>query len=268
MSRPLISCIVPAFNGERYLGEALDSILAQTYRPLEVLVADDGSTDGTAAVLVGYGPLVRSLWQLNAGPAAARNLGLRTAGGEFIAFLDADDLWHPEKLTRQMARFAARPELDLCVTHARNFWIPELRERAALYRGHPRMTASLPGYSPVTLLARRALFDTVGGFDVTLPVGEDTDWFLRAAEHAAVMELLPDVLVYRRLHQTNMGWRALPRDSKEREVFVRVIKASLDRRRGRNGGAVSPYPFSASDWQRRTRAECESYSGRDTSGPI
>jgi hypothetical protein len=82
------------------------------------------------------------------------------------------------------------------------------------------------------------------------------------------MELLPDVLVYRRLHHTNMGWRALPRNSREREVFVRVIKASLDRRRRLDAGTVRPYPFSASDWQRRIQAECESYSGRSSSGLI
>jgi glycosyltransferase involved in cell wall biosynthesis len=248
VSAPLISCIVPVFNGERYLREALYSILAQTYRPLEVLVADDGSTDGTAAVVASYGAQIRYVSQPNAGPAAARNLGLRGARGEFVAFLDADDLWYPEKLTRQMARFAARPELALCVTHARNFWAPELRERAARYSNHRRMAASIPDYSTVTLLAQRTLFDTVGGFDAAFAVGEDTDWFLRAAECAAVMELLPDVLVYRRLHQTNMSWRALPRNSKEREVIVRIIKASLDRRRRQNGGAVLPYQFPPSDW--------------------
>lgn len=112
----LISCIVPVFNGERYVSETLDSILAQTYRPLELIVADDGSTDGTAAVVARYGEPVRYLWQSNQGPAAARNLGVSAAQGEFVAFLDADDLWHPEKLTRQMARFHARPELSLSVT--------------------------------------------------------------------------------------------------------------------------------------------------------
>jgi glycosyltransferase involved in cell wall biosynthesis len=103
MTAPLISCVVPVFNGERYLGEALDSILAQTYRPLELLVVDDGSTDGTAALVTRYRDQIRPLFQPNAGQAAARNLGLSVARGEFVAFLDADDLWHPEKLARQMA---------------------------------------------------------------------------------------------------------------------------------------------------------------------
>jgi glycosyltransferase involved in cell wall biosynthesis len=114
-----VSCIVPVFNGERFVAEALESILAQTYRPIDVIVADDGSTDGTAAILSGYGGRIRVVTQPTAGPAATRNLGLEAARGEFVAFLDADDVWHPEKLAKQVRRFAARPGLQACVTHAR-----------------------------------------------------------------------------------------------------------------------------------------------------
>src|SRR5215468_9302617 len=116
MNSSLISCIVPVFNGERYVREALDSILAQTHRPLEIIVADDGSTDGSANVVAAFRDGVRYLRQSNQGPSSARNLGIRAALGDFIAFLDADDLWHPQKLQRQMDRFKTRPELDYCVT--------------------------------------------------------------------------------------------------------------------------------------------------------
>ena len=228
MKLSLISCIVPVFNGERYLREALDSILAQTYRPLELLVVDDGSTDGTAAVVASYGEQIRYLSQPNAGPAAARNLGLQAAIGEFIAFLDHDDLWHPEKLARQMARFQARPDLDVCVTHVQNFWIPELGEEAARSREHHRLAQAVPGYSTVTLLARRTLFETVGRFNPALQHGDSTEWFLRAAEHGAVMELRPDVLAYRRLHHTNRTRRLA---AASREAYLRIVKTSLDRRR-------------------------------------
>jgi len=234
MAPALISCVVPVFNGEPYVGEALESIRAQTYRPLEIIVADDGSTDGTAAVVRGYGEPVRYLWQPNAGPAAARNLGLRAARGEFVAFLDADDLWHPEKLGRQMARFQARPDLDLCVTHVQNFWVPELIEEAERYRDHPRLTQALPGYTTVTLLARRMLFDTVGHFNSALQHGDSTEWFLRAVEHGAVMELLPDVLLYRRLHHGN---RTRHLGSASRDSYLQIVKASLDRRRRRDVSA-------------------------------
>ena len=229
MQSLLISCIVPVYNGERYLGEAIDSILAQTYRPLEIIVADDGSSDGTPAVVTRYGIEVRYLSQPNSGPAAARNLGLSTALGDFVAFLDADDLWHPEKLARQMARFQDRSELDYCVAYVQNFWIPELREEAEKFRDH-RISKALPGYVSSTLLARRSVFDAVGLFDPALDHGDSMEWFLRAAEHGTVMELLPDVLLYRRLHQANRS-RFLA--SRSRDHFLGILKASLDRRRSR-----------------------------------
>jgi len=236
MTTPLVSCIVPVFNGERYLGEALDSILAQTYCPLEVAVVDDGSTDGTAAVVASYGDRVSYLRQPNAGPAAARNRGLGAARGELIAFLDADDLWHPEKLARQMARFEARPELEFCVAHVQNFWVPELRDEGERFRNH-RRGQPLPGYCCDALVARRVLFEKVGLFDPGLPHADYTDWFVRAAEHGAISELLPEVLVYRRLHQTNLS---RSHAATSREQYLRFLKASLDRRRGRNAAAGPP----------------------------
>lgn len=239
MKPSLISCIIPVFNGERYLREALDSILAQTYRPLEIIVADDGSTDGTAAVVASYGEKVTYLRRDNAGPAAARNLGVQVAQGEFVAFLDADDLWHPEKLARQMARFQTRPELDLCVTHVQNFWIPELQAEAARLRDH-RIMQPLPGYVTATLLSRRTLFERIGQFNPTLEHGDAQDWFLRATEYGAVIELLSDVLLYRRLHQAN---RSRLRSAASLDEHLQLIKASLDRRRRLSGTPSINYQF-------------------------
>jgi len=227
MTSPLVSCVVPVFNGEGYLREALESIFTQTYPRLEVIVVDDGSTDRTATVLAVFGDRIRSLWQSNQGPAAARNLGLRAARGEFIAFLDADDLWHPEKLERQMAQFRSRPELDCCVTHVQNFWVPELQAEADKYRDH-RITRPLPGYVTQTLCARRDVFTEVGLFNIDLTHGDSADWFLRAAKKGSVMALLPEVLTYRRLHATNRS-RLGAADS--REEFLRIVKNSLDHRR-------------------------------------
>jgi glycosyltransferase involved in cell wall biosynthesis len=232
MKEPLISCIVPVFNGERYIREALDSIHAQTYRPLEVIVADDGSTDTTAAVVSSYGDRVRYLFQPNAGTAAACNLGLRAAQGDFMAFLAADDLWHVDKLARQTNCFKRRPELDLCVTHVQNFWIPELQEEAERFTNH-RISQPLPGYVPQTVLARRSLFETVGHFNTALRHADSTDWFLRVIEHGGVIDLLPDVLVYRRIHQSNLSRRMA---SASREEYVELVKATLDRRRRHKKG--------------------------------
>jgi len=227
MNAARISCIVPAYNGARYLGEALDSILAQTYRPIEVIVADDGSTDETAQLAASYGPPVRLVTHPTAGPAATRNLGLRTATGSFVAFLDADDIWHPEKLARQMARFAARPELGVSVTHIKHFWIPELAEEEQRFREDSR-SGALPGYVTMTMLARRALFESVGPFDESLWHSDAGDWFLRAAARGAVVEMLAEVLVHHRMHHTNLSRRY---GDASRAEFVQLVKRSLDERR-------------------------------------
>ena len=146
MKPSLVSCIVPVFNDERYLGEALESNLAQTYRAIEIIVVDDGSTDTTPAVAARYGDRILYVRQDNAGAPTARNLGLSLARGEFVAFLDADDLWRPEKLQCQMRRFESRPELDLSVTYLQNFWVAELKSeetgsRATGYRSQYPVTS-------------------------------------------------------------------------------------------------------------------------------
>ncbi len=247
LERPLISCIVPVFNGERYLNEALESVLAQTYRPLEIIVADDGSTDGTPSVVASYGDQVTFRSQPTAGPAATRNLGLTAARGAFVAFLDADDLWHQEKLARQMARFAARPEVDVCVTHVRHFWVPELSDEETRFRHHWRAEA-LPGYYTSTLLARWTVFDTVGEFDPALWHSDATEWFLRAADHGAVLELLPEVLTHKRLHHSNLSRRE---GEASRQEFIRLVKASHERRRRQDGEVAPPYQFPRSGWRRK-----------------
>jgi glycosyltransferase involved in cell wall biosynthesis len=224
--KTLVSCIVPVFNAERYLAEALDSILSQTYQPVEVIVVDDGSTDGTAQVAAGYGERITYLYQENSGPAAARNKGIDAAQGEFVAFLDADDVWHEEKLARQMARFEARPELEICLTYIQNFWGPEMKDEEDRLRDH-HFSKPLPAYATQAMLARRAIFDVVGRFDPTLPVLDDSDWFLRAVDEGVEIEFLPEVLIFRRMHESNIS-----RDQTTMfDLLPRIFKASLDRRR-------------------------------------
>jgi glycosyltransferase involved in cell wall biosynthesis len=223
---PLISCIVPAFNAERFLGEALDSILAQTWRPIEVIVVDDGSADDTAQVAKRYGERITYICQANAGPAAARNRGLDAATGAYVAFLDADDVWHEEKLSRQMARFDARPELELCLAHIQNFWEPEFMDEEDRLRDH-RFSKPIPAYVTQAMLARRTLFDVVGQFDTTLRIVDDTDWFLRAADRGTVTEVMPVVLISRRLHESNISRDHLT----VFDSLPKLFKASLDRRR-------------------------------------
>jgi glycosyltransferase involved in cell wall biosynthesis len=229
VSLPLISCIVPAYNAERYLAEAIDSILAQTYPHTQIIVVDDGSTDGTADVVARYGGRIEGHRQPNGGTSAARNRGIAAACGEFLAFLDADDLWHPEKLARQAARFEASPELTVSLTHIQNFWVAGLEAEAARFKEHPR-NGPVPGYSPVTMLARRAVFEQTGDFTDGLAFADSLDWFLRLREQGIGVEMLDDVLVYRRMHHANKT-RSF-RES-DRDEFLKLVKASLDRRRAR-----------------------------------
>jgi glycosyltransferase involved in cell wall biosynthesis len=227
MTQALISCIVPVYNGSRYLGETLDSIAAQTYKQVEVIVIDDGSTDLSAEIARQHSTSARVYSQANAGPAAARNTGISHANGEFLAFLDADDIWHSEKLQRQMNRLVEQRELGFCVTHVENFWIPELRAEQERFEGS-RMTEPLPGYSGSTLLVRSDAFNVVGKFCESMSHTSEPDWFLRAGKVGVLGELLSDVLVRRRIHHTN---RSRLRSANSTEEYLRFIKARLDQKR-------------------------------------
>ena len=221
-----ISCILPVYNGERFLGEAIESVLEQGHDGLELIVVDDGSTDRAMEVLAEFGDRVRVFQQDQKGCAAARNLGLREATGSFIAFQDADDLWMPGKLKMQTARFRARPELDLCVGMVQNFWMDDVAEEGEAYAGH-RFADPIPAFVLPAMLARKSLFDRVGGFNEALRRGSDADWFLRAREAGAVGEA-PDTLVLkRRLHSANLTRG----DLASRDSLLESMKASLDRRR-------------------------------------
>jgi glycosyltransferase involved in cell wall biosynthesis len=224
-----ISCVIPVFNGERFLSESLDSVFAQTLPPAEVIVVDDGSTDGTADVIASYGERLVSLRQENAGPATARNRGLRAAHGDLIALQDADDVWDPDKLAVQAARFAARPELEISLTHVRNFWDPELKIDPAALADHPMAQPAIPGYTLQTMMVRREALTRIGLLNENLRFGEDVEWFIRARDAKAIVEVLPDVLVHRRFHRGNLTWR-VP-DAVVRDRMVDSLRESLERRR-------------------------------------
>lgn len=224
----LISCIVPVFNGERYVAEALESILRQTYPHREIIVVNDGSRDGTSQALVPFKDRVRVIDQDNQGPSVARNRGIQESRGAFIAFLDADDLWVDDKLAVQMSRFEARPELQLCSGHIKSFWIPELDRERQMFEGHP-YHHERPMLSPCTVLVRREVFQQIGGFDPQLRNGEDTDWFMRMMKAGIVYETVPRLLVNRRQHDSNLTrkFRNSP------DAVLSHLKRVLDRGRAR-----------------------------------
>lgn len=228
---PLVSCIVPVYNGERFLAEALESVLTQTHSSVQVIVVDDGSTDSTPSVAARFGDRILYVRQENAGPAAARNRGLKEAEGDFITFLDADDLWKSTKLEKQLARFQARPELSYSVTHTQNFWEEEAKEEERKFADH-RRSKPIPGYVTQTLMVKTEWMDRIGGFDESLDHGDSADWFQRADDFGAVGELMDEVLARRRLHGEN---RSRVRAAGSRDEFLQILKNRLDRRRTGDG---------------------------------
>ena len=228
MTEPLVTCVIPTYNGERFLGAAIRSALGQTHTNLEVIVVDDGSTDGTPEVVQGFGNRVKYVYQDNAGPAAARNRGIAEAAGEFLSFLDADDLWVAEKLSKQLARFRARPELSYSVGMVQNFWEDEVADEAERMSDHAR-ARPIAGYVTLTLLTPREWMERVGGFDTDLGHGDAADWFQRADSMGAVGELLDDVLGRRRLHRAN---RSRTMATASRDEFLLMLKRRLDAGRG------------------------------------
>lgn len=195
----LVSVIVPVYNGERFLGEALHSILIQDYQPVEVIVVDDGSTDHSAQ-LAETTPGVCVLREPHRGLAATLNRGVRRATGEFLAFLDADDRWLPGKLNRQLSELAERPELDMVFCYARQFTIRPTAD------GDQELTLAVqPGVSKAALLIRTASFWRVGEFSEQGDRHDFLDWYARATAIGLQATTLAEALVERRVHNRNVG---------------------------------------------------------------
>jgi glycosyltransferase involved in cell wall biosynthesis len=225
MHRPAISVIIPVYNGERYLGEAIESTLSQTFPPIEIIVVDDGSTDGSAKAVKRFGKPVRYVFQSNSGTGAARNQGINLATGDLFAFIDQDDIWVEDKLDRQMSVFTAIPEAEMVFGHVRQFHSPELRKDIKQKIYCPK--GLMPGYSPSAMLVKRSSFFRVGLFEPTWKIGEWANWYVRAVELGLKKIMLPDLVTLRRLHERNKGLH----QAKEITEYARILKASLDRRR-------------------------------------
>ncbi len=199
----LSSVIIPVYNGERFLAETLRSVFAQTLLPDEIIVVDDGSTDGTAALvarLAATAPApVRYLYQENRGPAAARNTGIKQAQGATLAFLDADDLWTPEKQQTQMALLTATAEVHIITGLTQQFLDPEDSSVAQLTAQHPY---SDPHFQ--SKLFRAELFERVGLLDESLRFGEDIDWLVRAVQCGARIRQHNAIVVRYRRHAQNI----------------------------------------------------------------
>ncbi len=232
-----ISVIVPLYNTRAYIVEAIDSILAQTRPADEIIVVDDGSTDGGAELLAGYGSRVRVIRQANAGGATALNRGIAQATGDTIAFLDADDLWAGDKLERQQGILLAKDSVDGVFGLIQQFDQRDAAGGAGVSHEPQR------GVSRIGLLIRRAAFDRFGLFDESMRVAEFVPWYARADVLGLTTEMLDHVVAYRRLHPGNSG--IVRRDQQQQESLIGLKKA-LDLRRQRRS-AGSPMPPSAAE---------------------
>jgi len=200
-------------------------VFAQSYQELEVIVVDDGSVDDTRAVAKAYGDRIRFAHQERGGAGAARNAAVALATGAHLAFLDADDRFTPTKLEHQLAALDADPTLEMVFGHVREFVSPELPPEARAKIRSPAPPS--PWTSPNLMLVRRASFDRVGPFATDLRLAEVVDWYARATEAGLKGLTLPEIVLERRLHNTNSGVR----EQHARLDYLRVVRASMERRR-------------------------------------
>lgn len=231
-ARPLISVIVPVYNGASFLAEAVGNVLSQRYPALEIIIVDDGSKDAIEEAVAALPVDVRFFRQENAGPAAARNRGIRDASGDFIAFLDVDDLWPARNLELLVDYMLEHPELMVVRGHAQLMTL-NADTGAYEYTGDP--SKSFPHYIGAALY-RRAAFETIGLFDEDLFNAEDTDWFTRLAESGLAQERLPQVTLFVRRHGGNMT--ANKSAAELNQTALAAFKKSLDRRRAQAAAAM------------------------------
>jgi glycosyltransferase involved in cell wall biosynthesis len=226
---PLISVIIPTYNRALWVVEAVDSVLAQSFRDLELIVVDDGSTDETVAKLAPYRDRLRYAFQARAGVSAARNRGLDLARGEWVAFLDSDDLWLPVKLEAQVDFFKRNPEAEICQTE--EIWIrngrrvnPRQRHRKPSGRiFEPSLALCL--VSPSAVMLKKTLFDQIGRFDPQLPACEDYDLWLRISCRKPVY-LIDEALVIKRGGHPDQLSRSVPALDRYRiQALVKLLQS-------------------------------------------
>jgi glycosyltransferase involved in cell wall biosynthesis len=208
-NHPTVSVIIPTYNRDWVLKEAIDSVLSQEFDGVELIVVDDGSTDSTAALLAAYGRSITTIHQSNAGVSAARNRGAAAATGRWLSFLDSDDLWLPQKLQRQTHFLDTQPQARICQTE--EIWIrngkrvnPKRRhKKPSGWIFHPSLSLCL--VSPSAVMLEKALFEEMGGFDETLPVCEDYDLWLRISYRYPIFFIDEPLIVKRGGHPDQLS---------------------------------------------------------------
>jgi glycosyltransferase involved in cell wall biosynthesis len=233
MQKPFVSVILPVYNGERFLADAIQSVKNQNHQPLEIIVVDDGSTDGTAAVAARFKDEIHYVYQSNQGPAAARNHAIAVAKGDIYAFIDADDQWVDGVFDRLLQQMVAQPTASI---------VRGLIQETAIYSSEAPSSAdycpelrdgTYYGVNLGSALFRRSAFETVGLFDSSLHQGEDFDWFVRAWERKLEKFDLDAVFLVYRKHDAN-----ITRDRNQvRSGIINIYKRHIDRLRSSSASA-------------------------------
>lgn len=221
---PMVSVILPVYNGARFLAESLQSVGAQTFPNYEIVVVDDGSTDKSAAIAQSF-PKVRYLYETNQGIALARNNAIAQAHGELIAFLDHDDLWAPNKLQEQVDYLRTHPEISLVLANERLFFTDGYS--SPFWLKHKLMQSDHLGLVPGTWLLRKRVFEQVGWLNPRFRISDDVDWFMRFLDAGMQYGVVEETLLFKRLHGENASFQI---QAAVEEVLA-AFRASIHRRR-------------------------------------
>lgn len=244
MHEDKVSVIIPNYNYARYVGGAIESVLTQTYPNVDIIVVDDGSTDASKDVLFNYGDSIKVLSQQNRGVAAARNNGVAASSGEFVAFLDADDEWLPEKITKQVALF--RQDHTLGLVHVGVEEVDEngnpLRQCLEGASGDATHELLMLGRKGILgggsgLMVPRAVFDEIGGFDTRLSTSADWDLFFQIASRYSVGFVLEPLLRYR-IHNSNMSANVVVMEHDMTLAFEKAFANGRDDERNEAYGSL------------------------------
>jgi len=223
--QPLVSVIIPVYNREKFLAAAVDSVFAQTYRPIQVIIDDDGSTDQSGAIARSFAD-VEYIYQENQGVSVARNTGIDAAQGEFVAFLDSDDLWLPRKLETQINYMLEHPEVDITSTKIENF-IEAGTEIPSWFDSEESASLVQKFVFVQTMVMRKAVFLQVGYFLPDFRSSEDTEWIWRSKDSKVSIDQISEILTLRRLHGENLSWQT---KLEQKTNLFRIMRQSIKRK--------------------------------------
>jgi glycosyltransferase involved in cell wall biosynthesis len=221
LNNPKISVIIPVYNGEIFLEDAIKSVLNQSYDNLECIVVDDGSIDGSAAIAKKHEQIIY-LHQEHKNVAAARNLGIQKASGEYLAFLDADDIWDTHKLETQINYMEENPGIDYSVTRHSLFLTEGLKDFPQWVRTNHSAEETI-AYIPSSLIVRKSAFEIVGNFDESYQISDDSDWFLRARDAGIKLGIIDKNLLHKRVHSQCL----MSQTGVIKKELMKSIRASL-----------------------------------------